>query len=61
MVVYKNRRSYSRFPAIVVYFQEGAQEEAATHLEVVRLVGLAIVWPRQAHWRSGEAEEECWS
>lgn len=61
MVVCKTRRSYSKFPAIVVYYQAVVQEVAARRPEAVRSVGLVAVLLRQAHWHSEEAEEECWS
>lgn len=61
MVVCRTRRSYSRFPAIVLYYPVVALEEGVGRLEVVRWVALAAVLHQPAHWDNEEAEEECWS
>lgn len=61
MVVCRTHRSYSRFPAIALYYPVVALEEEGGRPEVVRLVALAAALHQPAHWDIEEAEEECWS
>lgn len=59
--VCRTHTSYSRFPAIALYYQVAALEEGAELLEVVRLVALVAVLHQLAHWHNEGAEEGCWS